>query len=190
MATEDPQHATAAATESTTTTRRGFLAVTGAASCLVLTGGVARALAPESEGVRRARTAARAAAPAASPSHALMAALPPGTALHTSTVAAVHPVNLGAVAVVMRRPDGSTFQLDVLGRAVRDGSIAQSGRCSVFAVNGGTGRSATAEPDGLAAMALATALSAAERAGLPTPALMTHAERAQHHPLGSYRVAG
>jgi hypothetical protein len=186
MATEDPQHATAAATESTTTTRRGFLAVTGAASCLVLTGGVARALAPESEEVRRARTAAR----AASPSHALMAALPPGTALHTSTIAAVHPVNLGAVAVVMRRPDGSAFQLDVLGRADRDGSIAQSGRCSVFAVNGGTGRSATAEPDGLAAMALAAALTAAERAGLPTPALMTHAERAQHHPLGSYRVTG
>lgn len=186
MATDDPQHATAAATESTTTTRRGFLAVTGAASCLVFTGGVARALAPASEGVRQARTAAQPTAPG----HALAAALPAGTALHTSTVAAVHAVMLGAVAVVMRRPDGSTFQLDVLARAERDGSIAQSSRCSVFAVNGGTGRSATAEPDGLAAMALADALTTAEGAGLSALPLMTHAERARRHPMGSYRVSG
>jgi hypothetical protein len=184
MATDEIRDAGAGAAESVTTSRRGFLAVAGAASYFVFTGGVARALAPQSEGVRRQRHAAE------RNTHVLAASLPVGMALHTSTVAAVHAVKFGAVAVVMQRPDGSSFQLDVLQRAERDGSIAQSHRCSVFAVNGGTGRSATAEPDGLAAMALARALVAAEDAGLAALPLLTHAERARRHPLGSYRVAG
>jgi hypothetical protein len=186
MATDEIRDADAGAADSVTTSRRGFLAVAGAASCVVFTGGVARALAPQSEGVRRQRNAAE----RGTPGHALVASLPVGSALHTSTVAAVHPVKFGAVAVVMRRADGSGFQLDVLQRAERDGSIAQSRHFSVFAVNGGTGRSATAEPDGLAAMALARALVAAEDDGLAALPLLTHAERARRHPLGSYRVVG
>jgi hypothetical protein len=184
MATEKNRDAGAGASGAVGTSRRVFHAAAGAASCVVFTGGVARALAPQSEGVRRQRIGATPAAAL----HALTAALPVGTQLHTATVAAVHAVKFGAVAVVMRRPDGSAFQLDVLQRAERDGSIAQSARCSVFAVNGGTGSSATAEPDGLAAMALAQSLAAAERSGLPPVSLLTHADRARRHPVGNFRV--
>ncbi len=186
MSTEKNRDAGAGASGMVSTSRRVFLAAAGAASCVVFTGGVARALAPQSEGVRRQRVGAK----PATALHALTAALPVGTPLHTATVAAVNPVKFGAVAVLMRRPDGSAFQLDVLQRAEHDGSIAQSARCSVFAVNGGTGSSATAEPDGLSAMALAQALVAAEVAGVSALPLLTHAERARRHPMGSYRVHG
>lgn len=185
MASEKDRDADVGASESVSTSRRSFLFVLGAASAVAVSGGVAHALAPRSESGRVARRSSKS---GAATGHALIEQLPAGTRLHTSTVAAVHAIKLGAVAVVMRRPDGSAFQLDVLQRSERDSSIAQSARCSVFAVNGGTGSLATSEPDGLAAMALARSLAAAERAGMPALDLLTHSERARRHPAGTFRV--
>lgn len=184
MASVRDRDADVGASESVASTRRTFLLMAGAVSCAALTRGTARALSPKSKAGR----AAVAGAPSAAGTHALVQTLPAGFELHTAKVAAVHPVKLGAVAVVMRRADGSVFQLDVLRRSEGDGSIAQSSRCSVFAVNGGTGASATSEPDGLAAMALARTLGAAEAAGMPRLALLTHGERALRNPAGAFRV--
>ena len=184
MASVRDRDADVGASEPVASTRRTFLLMAGAASCAALTHGTAQALSPKS----KARRAAGQVAPSAAESHALMQMLPPGFELHTSKVAAVHPVKLGAVAVVMSRADGSVFQLDVLRRSEGDGAIAQSSGCSVFAVNGGTGASATSEPDGLAAMALARTLGSAEAAGMPALALLTHGERALRNPAGAFRV--
>jgi hypothetical protein len=190
MASEKDRDADVGASESVSGSRRSFLFVAGAASCVAFTGGAARTLSRWSEGERVARASRGALVerPTTGEAHALAAKLPVGTPLHTSTVAAVHPIRLGAIAVVMRRLDGSTFQLDLLRGAGQDGSVAQSSRTSVFAVNGGTGRSATAEPDGLAARALARVLAAAEESGMPALNLLTHAERARLHPAGVHEV--
>ena len=75
MSTEKNRDAGAGASGTVSTSRRVFLAAAGAASCVVFTGGVARALAPQSEGVRRQRVGAK----PATALHALTAALPVGT---------------------------------------------------------------------------------------------------------------
>lgn len=180
MARQKNREVEAGVDVSTTTSRRGFLFIAGAASCVALSGGtagVARALTPLARGQATRTT------------RAPFEAVRPGMQLHTSTLASVRPVRLGGVAVLLRRPDGTTFQVDVLRRSERDGSIAQSEHYSVFAVNGGTGSLATSEPDGLAAMAFARALRRAERHEAPVAELLTHAERARRYPAGTFRVA-
>jgi|GEM_PF-6286860 len=180
MASERDRDANVGATESVATSRRSFLLIAGAASCVVLTGGAVGALAPQHRRIaRQSKETAR---------HSLVDHVRAGAVMHTSTVAEVRAVRLGAVAVVMRRADGTAFQLDLLRRSERDGSIARSAHYSVFAVNGGTGTSATSESDGLAAMALARAVSNAERNGMAPVALLTHADRARQHPDGAFRV--
>lgn len=167
----------------TPSSRRTFMLLAGAATGVACAGGLARLVEP-------LPAAARAPQPTGPTGVTeLFAQINAGTRLHTSTVVSVHDVHLGGVAVLMRRPDATTFQLDVLRRAERDGAIGRSANYSVFAVNGGTGSAATAEPDGLAAMALADALARAERTA-PRVALLTHAERARRHPSGAFRVRG
>lgn len=186
MASEKDRDADVGASESEALSRRSFLFLTGAASCAAVTASAA-AVAPDAEAL--SKEGVRVDKPHESASHALAENLSVGTRLHTSTIASVHPIKFGAVAIVLQRPDGGSFQLDVLRRSERDGSIAQSARYSVFAVNGGTGISATSEPDGLAAMALARTLAAAELGGMATVDLLTHADRARRHPAGAFRVA-
>ena len=187
MASEKDRGAAVDASESKSPSRRTFLLVAGAASAaaLVRWAGSGGSLVAEAARVPQGAAGARKARVIES----IAGRLAVGTPLHTSTVAAVHPVKLGGIAVVARRPDGTKFQLDVLRRAEHDGSIAQSARLSVFVVNGGTGSSATSEPDGLAAMALARSLAAAELAGMPEVAVLTHEERACRNPAGAFCVA-
>lgn len=194
MASENDRDAYVGASGSVTASRRSFLAVAGAATCVVFTRGVAHALSSRSEGGRETvRAAAKSAAQqrrtSVAASHALARTLRVGTELHTSRVVAVHPITLGAIAVVLQRSGGGAFQLDVLRRSEHDGSIAQSSRYSVFAVNGGTGHSQTSEPDGLAAMALARMLAEAEQAGMAGLDLLTHADRVRRYPVGAFEVS-
>lgn len=87
----------------------------------------------------------------------LVAPLTPGAALGAWTVVALHDVSDGAASVVFAGADNAKFQVDICARDVRaevDRGPAQTDHFDLFVANEGDGETATAEAQGLAAMAL------------------------------------
>jgi len=102
----------------------------------------------------------------------------------------VHPVRFGAIAVVMRTPEGDAFQVDVLRRDRSVAGVAETEQLSVFVANRGDGSKVTEEWQARGAKVLAHHLRRTERSGSPLPQLMTFSQRAEQHPFGNYGVLG
>jgi hypothetical protein len=83
------------------------------------------------------------------------------------------------VAVTLRAPNGSTFEVEVLRRDPGLPGIGRAGSLDVFLNNGGTGATPSVEEHGLAAMALARWLAQRESLGHPAPDLLTLPQRAR-----------
>ncbi|MCH9683565.1 MAG: hypothetical protein K0V04_19155 [Deltaproteobacteria bacterium] len=102
----------------------------------------------------------------------------------------MHPVRLGAVAVVLATATGQRYQVDVLARDPEGpAGVANTESLSLFVINSKVtavddGLRPTDEDQGLGAMALAQALSSE-----PAPAgLLTLQERRRQHPTGAFAV--
>ena len=104
---------------------------------------------------------------------------PPALNGHRVERAASH---LGAVAVRMRAPDGTTYQIDILRKGAEAG-LRDTRRYSLFLANRGDGRKATDESQGLALIALGEWLDASDP---KLPALLTFDERRLAHPGGLF----
>lgn len=102
----------------------------------------------------------------------------------------VHAPRLGAVAVVMRTPEGKPFQVDLLRRDDSIPAVATTKHFSLFIANGSSGSSSTDEYEARGAMVLAHHLRSRELSGVPLPELMSFAERADRHPFGCFGVLG
>jgi hypothetical protein len=99
------------------------------------------------------------------------------------TVAAVHPIEDGALHVDVRDAEQREFVLEVLARDASPlGSCppAVTEGLAIFVRNGGDGWHPTAEEQGLAAMGLAELLTASGRGGA-IAGLMRHSERVVVH---------
>ena len=106
------------------------------------------------------------------------------------TIEKIHPPRFGAVAVVMRTPEGRAFQVDVLRRDAGVAGVADTQKFSLFVANSGNGRTTTDEWQARGAKVLAHHISRTERSGSPLPELLSFQERANQHPLGFYSVLG
>lgn len=104
---------------------------------------------------------------------------PPSMQGHRVEKAALH---LGAVAVRMRAPDGSTYQIDIL-RKGGQGGVRDTRDYSLFLANRGNGATSTDEDQGLALIALAHWLDSSNP---KLPALLTFDERRKAHPGGLF----
>lgn len=102
----------------------------------------------------------------------------------------VHTPRLGAIAVVMRTPDGQAFQVDVLRRDPAVAAVAETERFGLFVANSGNGSKVTNEWQARGAKVLAHHIRRTERSGSPLPQLMTFSERASRHPFGNFGVLG
>jgi hypothetical protein len=110
---------------------------------------------------------------------ALLAPLKVGSRFARWTVAAIHPVEHGALTVAVRADDGHEFSLEVLARdtsPLAPRPPADVGQLSIYVCNSGDGWMPTAEEQGLAAMTLAQILDANGK-GAPVDGLLTHADR-------------
>jgi hypothetical protein len=104
--------------------------------------------------------------------------LAPGLRVGSYTVAKVGEVVAGGVPVLLRAPDGTQFEVDILRHDRRTPGVARGGRLAVYLNNGGTGITASNETHGLGAMALAHWLARRESRGCTVPALLTLRQRA------------
>ena len=104
---------------------------------------------------------------------------PPTMQGHRVEKAALH---LGAVAVRMRAPDGSAYQIDILRKGGQAG-LRDTQQYSLFLANRGNGSTSTDEAQGLALIALAEWL---DRAHPKLPTLLTFDERRETHPAGLF----
>jgi hypothetical protein len=102
----------------------------------------------------------------------------------------VHAPRLGAIAVVMRSPDGKAFQVDVLRRDDEVPGVATTRHFSLFVSNSGKGDTATDEYQARGAMVLAHQIRHRELSGAPAPVLLSFAERSNSFPLGAFGVLG
>lgn len=103
-----------------------------------------------------------------------------GRELGSYRVVSVGPIDRGGIPLVMTTAAGVSFRVDVLRVDPADGGagIGAVGSVSVYLRNGGDGRTATDEEQGLGAMAAAEELLRRERAGWrPPSALLTRGER-------------
>jgi hypothetical protein len=120
---------------------------------------------------------------------ALFGDLAAGARLGKYKVAAIYPVRMGAIAVVLEHR-GATFQLDVLKRDDKGPSpVGQTPSLAVFVSNQGDGKRPTDEIQGLGALALAAALAEREAAGAKAPALLSLRERSKKFPQGFYGLS-
>jgi len=119
---------------------------------------------------------------------ALFGTLSTGSRLGAYTVAAIYPVKLGGIPVVMEH-EGSRFQVDVLRRDdAGPKPVGETPSLALFLVNKGDGSRPTDELPGLGAMALATALASSEAQGARPPELLSLKERIAKYPRGDYGV--
>jgi hypothetical protein len=130
------------------------------------------------DGVGAADTAAArpARAPVASQGAPATRSLPElfnGMRVGRCVVVSVGPIEAGAIPVVLKAPDGSVFGLDILRHDPLAPGVSRAGSLAVFLKNGGSGRTASVEEHGLAAMALGKWLDRREAMGRPVPALLT-----------------
>ena len=126
-----------------------------------------------------ARTSTVLGASAAETPEALLAPLKVGSRFARWTVAAIHPVEHGALTVAVRTDDGNEFSLEVLARdssPLAPRPPASVGELSIYVCNSGDGWMPTAEEQGLAAMTLARILDTNGK-GAPVDGLLTHADR-------------
>ena len=110
---------------------------------------------------------------------ALLTPLKVGSRFARWTVAAIHPIEHGALTVAVRADDGHEFSLEVLARdssPLAPRPPANVGDLSIYVCNSGDGWLPTAEEQGLAAMTLAQILEASGKGG-PVDGLLTHADR-------------
>jgi hypothetical protein len=105
-----------------------------------------------------------------------------GTGFGRWTIAAVHPVERGALRVDVRGRSGEQFALEILARDPSPSSHppAEVGALAIYVCNGGDGWLPTTEEQGLAAMTLAALLEKHGKAG-PIEGLLTHGERVVAH---------
>jgi hypothetical protein len=114
---------------------------------------------------------------------ALFGDLVAGVAIAGCTIVSVHAPVAGAIPVVLVTSSGKRFQLDVLRREIDPDApravagLAGNTSFEVSVCNGGNGDHATDEEQGLAARALAEALSKRVAQGAKAPALLTLRER-------------
>ncbi len=157
--------------------RRGFLTGVSAAAGAVAVGSPQRALAREAVGAGPAN-------PPASP-----LPLTAGAMVGRFRIVRSHPLHLGAAPVVLEAASGDRFQVDVLRRDLAPGhpdGIGNTRTLSVYLANRGDGQTATAEEQGLGAMALADALAESEAS--PAEGLLTLTQRHERYPGGAYSV--
>lgn len=102
----------------------------------------------------------------------------------------VHAPRLGAIAVVMRTPDGKPFQVDVLRRDDAVAGVATTRHFSLFVSNSGKGDTSTDEYQARGAKVLAHQIRHRELSGAPAPKLMSFAERSNSFPFGAFGVLG
>jgi hypothetical protein len=102
----------------------------------------------------------------------------------------VQAPRLGAIAVVMRTPNGDAFQVDMLRRDASAPGLADTKHFSLFIANSGDGSKSTDEWQARGVMVLAHHLSRTERSGAPLPELMTFSQRERQHPFGNYGILG
>lgn len=108
-----------------------------------------------------------------------------GTLLAGSTVVAVYDLRMGTVPVLMRSPEGSLFQLDILARGDQ-GGVASNECLELFLVNG---RQGVPSDESAARAAVELARRLAPTAARSSLALLTHAERLARFPRGAFAVA-
>jgi hypothetical protein len=116
--------------------------------------------------------------------------IPHGVDVGKWSIEKVHTPRLGAIAVVMRTPDGQAFQVDVLRRDRALPGVADTEQFSLFVANSGNGSKSTEEWQARGAKVLAHHIRRTERSGSPLPQLMTFSERASRHPFGDFGVLG
>lgn len=102
----------------------------------------------------------------------------------------VQAPRLGAIAVVMRTPNGDAFQVDMLQRDAGTPGLADTKHFSLFIANSGNGSKSTDEWQARGVKVLAHHISRTERSGAPLPELMTFSQRKRQHPFGNYGVLG
>ena len=108
----------------------------------------------------------------------------------TWSIERVHSPRLGAIAVVMRTPDGKAFQVDLLRRDDAVPGVAATRHFSLFVSNSGKGDTATDEYQARGAIVLAHQIRHRELSGAPAPKLMSFAERSNSFPFGAFGVLG
>lgn len=99
------------------------------------------------------------------------------------TVRSVSAVKAGAVRVGVAGADDREFVLEILARdasPLAPRPPASTDALAIFVRNGGDGWAPTIEDQGLAAMTLASALTARAQGG-PIAGLLTHSERVVRH---------
>jgi hypothetical protein len=118
--------------------------------------------------------------------------LRPGVRFGRWSVAAVHPVDRGALRVDVRQhtgrdggnphTPGEEFALEILARdpSAPSRPPAEVGALAIYVCNGGDGWLPTVEEQGLAAMTLAALLEKHGSTG-PIEGLLTHGERVVAH---------
>jgi hypothetical protein len=109
----------------------------------------------------------------------LLTPLKVGSRFARWTVAAIHPVEHGALTVAVRTDDGHEFSLEVLARdpsPLAPRAPANVGELAIHVCNSGDGWLPTMEEQGLAAMTLAQILETNGK-GAPVEGLLTHADR-------------
>ena len=149
-----------------------------------------KADAPEASDVAPTDAAPTDAAPTrrsrTTPEAVLVRGLPESVGGHTIVDARLH---LGSVAVRMRAPDGSAYQVDVLRRAEGEPArgVRETAGYALFLANRGDGGTRTHEAHGLGLMALAAWLARHESV-LAGHALASHGERRAAHPNGAFLV--
>ena len=122
---------------------------------------------------------------------ALVEALIPGDLdLGSWSLEKVHAPRLGAIAVVMRSPQGEAFQVDVLRREAGVQGVADTRNFSLFVANKGNGSTSTDEWQARGAKVLAHHVRRTELSGTPLPELMSFSERQSRHPFGDFGVLG
>jgi hypothetical protein len=118
------------------------------------------------------------------------ALIPAGLDVGKWSIEKVQAPRLGAIAVVMRTPNGDAFQVDLLQREVSAPGLADTKHFSLFIANSGDGSTSTDEWQARGVKVLAHHISRTERSGAPLPELMTFSQRERQHPLGNYGILG
>ncbi len=118
------------------------------------------------------------------------ALVPEGLDVGNWAIERVHAPRLGAVAVVMRTPEGKPFQIDLLRRDDAVPGVATTRHFSLFVSNSGKGDTATDEYQARGAKVLAHQISHRELSGAPAPMLLSFAERSNRFPFGAFGVLG
>jgi hypothetical protein len=136
-------------------------------------------------GVAAALVGGSAGAASASPALASARDLPLGAGQRFGrwVIAAVHPLEDGALVLDVKGTDDRAFSLEILARdpsPLAPRPPASTEALAIYVKNRGDGWSPTEEEEGLAAMTLAHVLEASGHGGA-VAGLLTHTQRVVHH---------